>query len=408
MSILETLLVSAFAVPEPYTATIAADISGAYSFDGVPCCAVCGYDEYEDVFRFGGFRGDLSVAFQMPGVGWTLIEAGSFDCCEETGGTEPCEHDVRLPTRWGTMEGTVFPEAGTALADDVELEVWLYGGEGGQNQKGVLARGEMRGAIAIGAGEYTFDVPLGNGGLVLDPGATRDPLWRSYAVSYEGEVLTADTGEGALGTVIGTLFSPGGIDPEANAFTDVSLYCDQLSATATTDAAGVFAFADVPTGECTVYSAVNYDWSAGYLDAKDTTLVVDINGVDAEVFGVVYGWDGIPMPGHEVYLSMWGGSYVDESTVTNASGAFSFTGLPTGSGSLAAGYEDPVSGEFLSAGVSFHLPSSGVAVQKDVVVLPPTGGDAVCFQYDYWYGEGSEQGGSITPGGRLLWVPDGP
>ena len=142
--------------------------------------------------------------------------------------------------------------------------------------------------------------------------------------------VAGDPGADALttGTVAGSVKDDAGL-----ALDGVAISTDPESVTATTASDGSFTLTDVPLGSYTIYASLD-----GYEDstlaavgvaAGSTTNVslamVAESATSGTILGVIYRADGDPLEG--AVVSVDDGTY---STTTDASGAYTLEGVPTG------------------------------------------------------------------------------
>ncbi len=341
---------------ESYDATVTVAADGRFSFTGVPCCALCTEGEW---MYLAGFGGTFEVNFERPGLQWTGFDSGVYNCCSSMPWSEICPHDIYLPPAWGTLEGAANLADGSLDTSIDTVNVYIYGTSPVKD----TALRELTGTGPAVAGSYSVSVPMLPGSLEL---GVANWYSRDFDLAYQGETRAFDLGEGALGTVSGTVFDPAAVG------STVWLYCDYAwEWPATVVENGQYEFEDVPVGYCSVYAEVNGYWGYGWLHAKTQVLTLDIGGTGATLNGQVLDDAGVPVAGASVDLSVYGGAYFASTVLSGADGSFVFTDVPTGSGELYVSYgdgDDKAEGDPGWAYRPIEIPEANQGYTYDVVL----------------------------------------
>lgn len=311
---------------------------GTYQFDEVPCDQQVSFQTPEF-----GFQGTISATAPVNGTEWTLENMVIYSC--EAFQNDDCLYDLYFPTRWGTLQGTVYDDSLTEIP-------FTTGGSGdatGQEGGG----GNLTATVPVSGGTYG-PVPAPVGTVLVADSNPDSREWQRFPILRDGLAVTADIGSQATGTVTGTVFDDGGAPvPNVDVVIDSGLSGEQ---SATTDAGGVFTFTGVRTGIHNLYAqgiTLGSTSGATTLFTKDQNPapVADINGSGTTVEVTLYEYDGNPFPDTEVRLYVPGTETPAETT--NAQGQVTFSDQGVGSAWISVWLEEVGN---RSRGISVNVP----------------------------------------------------
>lgn len=374
-----------WASSDTYDMTLPLGVDGTFNFPDVPCCGLYSDGEW---FYLDGFYGTFEFQFDRDGTVWTATENGYYNCCPQSEWNEICPNDFYLPALWGELQGSFHHAEGGIDTSVAELALYQDdAGGGGTDEKDTVVDG-LWGTVPVTDGYYSIAAPHGGGRVE----ASGDSAWyyREYDIYYGGETTVFDLGEGARGTVSGTVFDPGAVG------TTLDLYCDYTWEQTVVDENGHYEFVNVQPGWCGVSAQYNGAWNEGVLNANGENLVIDLGGENASLGGTLYDPTGAPVVGADIELYVYNGvASFGQYTQTGPDGAYFFAGLPAGYGDLYAYYYPDGGGGGGGVGKAegsggstyrnVRLPAAGGAYTVDVILEPdwvPTcwengGGEAV-------------------------------
>jgi hypothetical protein len=347
---------------DPYESTTQTDGTGFYRFDDVPCCEACGVED------FPAFEGSLTFNISKDGQQWDVLEPIN-QFCPLGGGYDSASSHRFLDALDGllrSIDPSPIPSAQAAIGIEPDFGV---------------CRNDVYTPTVWG----TF-----SGTRYPTPGETGGPS--EFLASFN-----VNLGQGEF---TGPLYLGAALFGQPGTTVPFSL--------------------PHPVTEGHVYDPFLQSGLDYSVPLKDQTATQDINGVGT-VIGTAYDDNGAVGAGVSIELS--GAMGYSDSTTTDASGAYSFSGVPTGQVSVSAASGV---GPFGYAESSGHLRTNGGTVQVDLYSPErcdltgtlfdygglPLGGFGVSFNsYFAWENATTDGSGVFTfsdiqPDTGSLWAGD--
>jgi len=327
-----------------------------------------------------GFNGELQIEFEVDGIVWEYYQSVSLCCCEgfdsvqcdsnspigtivtNENGLSSYMQNIYLPTVWGEMQGTAYNEYESPEKIDswMILRSFVFGGSEDFRLLFTLIPINLDGTY----GPVPIPVGLNDMDILTES--------RELFIPKKDQLVSADIGPGAKGTVTGTIYDDSGLT-----MTGIKVELNNGSAFSLTDDNGQYTFTDVPVGYVHIRAVISPTqdlYNVGILNMNGETITIDINGTGCNVTGTLYDWMNQPLPFTDVTLNVHWGSGLQQnlSTQTDINGIFTFSEVHNGSVNIwANSYNGAIEtdefGDIWGIGVSQTCPG---VLNMDLSLIP--------------------------------------